>query len=69
VASLYHAMINLTWQLFPVNGSCYDARVTGLITALVAIVVVILWGPRTLTGRKTHRLRQPVRFSSGSRTQ
>ncbi len=48
VAVLFHTMINLTWQLFPVNGSYYDPRVTGVITAAVAVVVVIVWGPRTL---------------------
>jgi hypothetical protein len=53
VAAIFHAMINLTWQLFPVNGSFYDPRVTGLITAAVAVVVVIVWGSRTLTRRKS----------------
>ena len=48
VAVLFHAMINVTWQLFPINGSYYDPRVTGLITAAVAVIVVIGWGPRTL---------------------
>jgi membrane protease YdiL (CAAX protease family) len=48
VAALFHAMINLTWQVFPINGSYYDPRVTGLITALVAVAVVIVWGSRTL---------------------
>jgi membrane protease YdiL (CAAX protease family) len=48
VAALFHAMINLTWQLFPINGSYYDPRVTGLITTLVAVAVVIVWGSRTL---------------------
>lgn len=47
-AALFHTMVNLTWQLFPINGSYYDPRVTGLITAIVAVVVVIVWGPRTL---------------------
>jgi hypothetical protein len=51
VAAVFHAIINLTWQLFPVNGSYYDPRVTGLIAAVVAVVVVIVWGPRTLTRR------------------
>jgi len=49
VATIFHTMINLTWQLFPINGSYYDPRVTGLITAIAAVVVVIVWGPRTLT--------------------
>jgi uncharacterized protein len=48
VAALFHTMIDLTWQLFPINGSYYDQRVTGLITAIVAGMVVIVWGPRTL---------------------
>ncbi len=45
-AALFHAMINLTWQLFPVNGSFYDPRVTGLITTIAALVVAIAWGQR-----------------------
>ncbi len=52
VAAVFHAMINLTWQLFPVNGSFYDPRVSGPIAALTAVLVAILWGPRTLTRRK-----------------
>jgi len=48
VAALVHAMFNLAWQMFPINGSYYDPRVTGLITAVVAAVVVIVWRPRTL---------------------
>jgi len=51
VAAVFHAMINLTWQLFPVNGSFYDPHVTGLITAIVAMVVIVGWktNPPTLT--------------------
>ena len=48
IAALFHTMVNLTWQLFPINGSYYDPRVTGLITTFVAVVVVIVWGPRML---------------------
>jgi len=48
VAALFHTMINLTWQVFPINGSYYDPRVTSLITAILAVVVVIVWGPRTV---------------------
>ena len=48
VAVLFHAMINVTWQLFPINGSYYDPQVTSLIGAAIAVVVVIGWGPRTL---------------------
>jgi membrane protease YdiL (CAAX protease family) len=48
VAVLFHAMSNVTYFLFPINGSFYDPRVTGVIMAAVAVVVVIVWGPRTL---------------------
>jgi membrane protease YdiL (CAAX protease family) len=47
-AAVYHAMVNVTWQLFPVNGSFYDLRLTGLIVAAVAVIVTFLWGPKTL---------------------
>ncbi len=36
-AAVFHAMINLCWQLFPNNGSFYDPRVFGLITLCFAI--------------------------------
>ena len=48
IAVIFHAMFNLTWQLFPIDGSFYDPRVTSLIMAAVALVVVIASGPRTL---------------------
>jgi hypothetical protein len=50
-AALFHTTINETWQLFPIQGSFFDPRVTGAITALVAAAVVVLWGPRTLVRR------------------
>lgn len=51
VAILFHAMINLTWQLFPINGSYYDPQVTGLIMTFVAAIVTLASGPRTLAHR------------------
>ena len=47
-AALFHMMINVTWQLFPVHGSYYDPRITGLLAAAAAVIVVVIWGPRTL---------------------
>lgn len=47
--ALCHAMINVSWQLFPNQGSHYDPRITGLITAFVAVILIIIWGPRMLT--------------------
>lgn len=40
-AAIFHALINLCWQLFPNNGSFYDPRVFGLITFAFAVVILI----------------------------
>jgi len=50
-AALFHTTINVSWQLFPIQGSFFDPRITCAITALVAAAVVIVWGPRTLARR------------------
>ncbi len=50
-ASLFHMTINLTWQLFPVEGSYYDPRITGTISALAA-VIIIGCGRKNLTKRE-----------------
>jgi len=51
-AAITHSMINLGWQLFPVNGSYFDPRITGLILAFVVVIVTIIWGPQRLTRSK-----------------
>ncbi len=51
-AALCHAMVNVSWQLFPNYGSHYDPRITGLITAFAAVIVTVVWGPRTLARNK-----------------
>ena len=51
VAALSHMTFNVVWQLFPIHGSFMDQRINGLIWALAATIVVIVWGPRTLAER------------------
>ncbi len=46
--AVFHAMLNVSWQLFPINGSFYDPRITGLIVTFAAIIVTVVWGPQTL---------------------
>ena len=48
-AALFHATLNLACMLFPVNGSHFDIRLSGIMMALVAFTVVAVWGPKTLT--------------------
>ena len=45
---VFHAMNNLSFALFPNYGSHWDPAVAGVITAIVAVIVTFLWGPRTL---------------------
>ncbi len=44
----FHATFNVAWQLFPINGSYWDPRITGIIVAFAAAIVAVIWGPRTL---------------------
>lgn len=48
-ASLYHAIMNVCWLLFPNQGSNWDPRITGVIVAFAATIVTVVFGPRTLT--------------------
>lgn len=55
IAALFHAMANLTWQLFPINGSYYDPAVTAPMAAVAAIIAIIVWRPQTLARSHYHR--------------
>ena len=50
-AALFHATLNLAYVLFPVDGSHFDMRVASLVMVCVAVVVVVVWGAKTLAGR------------------
>jgi CAAX protease family protein len=47
-AALFHAMTNVSWQMFPNHGSHYDPRITGIILVTVALCVTAELGPLTL---------------------
>jgi secreted protein with Ig-like and vWFA domain len=42
----------VTWQLFPIQGSFFDPRVTGAITAFVAAVIAVWARPQGAARRK-----------------
>ena len=50
--ALFHTTLNLSWMLFPVDGSHFDMRLGGLLMALTAAIVTVVWGPSTLTRRR-----------------
>jgi uncharacterized protein len=49
--TVFHATLNLAYMLFPINGSHFDMRLGGLVTAFVALAVTVVWGPKTMTRR------------------
>lgn len=55
-AAVFHSLLNVCSFLFPVNGSFYDPRITGLIVTGVAVIVIVLWGPKTLARFRFTRL-------------
>ena len=63
--ALFHATLNLSFMLFPVNGSHFDMRLAGLGLACVAVTVTVLWGPKTLARTKTAGQRWPMRIAVG----
>ena len=46
--ALFHATLNLSYMLFPVNGSHFDMRLGGLGMVFTATIVTLVWGPTTL---------------------
>ena len=60
-AAVFHAMINVSWLTFPVMGSHYDPRITGLILAGIATLVV------TVGRKKPDRRVAPGRPNSATR--
>ena len=51
-AALFHATVNMAYMLFPVYGSHFDMRLAGLVMAGAALLVIMLWGSKTLAGFK-----------------
>jgi len=44
-ATLFHAMINLSWQLFPINGSFYDPKTFSLVTLVLGVLLIKCYKP------------------------
>jgi uncharacterized protein len=53
-AALFHATTNVSWQMFPNHGSHYDPRLTGIILLIIAVLVTIASGQRTLVRSRKH---------------
>jgi uncharacterized protein len=49
--ALFHTMINESEMMFPNLGSHYDPFVPFVILTVTAVIVVFLWGGKTLAGR------------------
>lgn len=44
-AAIFHALTNVSWQLFPIDGSYFHPGVTGIIMACLAALLMIVWRP------------------------
>ena len=42
-AAMFHATINISWQLFPIEGSFYDPRTFSLVTLALGALLAIGW--------------------------
>lgn len=47
--AVFHAMFNLSWQKFPVQGSFFDPRINAVIMVFLALAAVLIWEAKTLT--------------------
>jgi uncharacterized protein len=51
--ALFHATLNLSWMLFPIEGSHFDMRLGGVLMMISAAFVTLVWGPKTLARFKS----------------
>jgi uncharacterized protein len=49
-----HAMYNVSWQLFPNRGSNYNPWIVAAIAGVVALIITLVWGAQTLSGRASN---------------
>jgi membrane protease YdiL (CAAX protease family) len=49
-AILFHAAVDVGWQLYPVRGSAYDPALTGVVMAVLAVIVAF-GGPGRVLAR------------------
>ncbi|HEX3159777.1 MAG TPA: type II CAAX endopeptidase family protein [Gemmatimonadaceae bacterium] len=47
-AVLYHAMVNVSYFMFPDLGALYVSPLTASVVPAVALILAVVWGPRTL---------------------
>lgn len=61
-AIAFHASSNLSQLvLFPIYGSYYDPVIASVLLAVTVIMIVIMWGPRTLTEYRDIFKREKIR--------
>ena len=59
---LYHTMYNVTTLLLPNFGFVYDPVVTTIILSAFALIIIFLWGPKTLTDIRYTRANSDVQL-------
>ena len=65
-AILYHTMNNVSTVLLPMFGLIYDPVVTTITLSAVALIVIFLWGPKTLSSYRFTKSKIGVQNTSRS---
>jgi membrane protease YdiL (CAAX protease family) len=60
---LYHTMYNVSTVLLPMFGLIYDPIITTIILSAIALVVIFLWGPKTLASYRFTKSKREVQTS------
>jgi membrane protease YdiL (CAAX protease family) len=56
---LFHDMVNVSVYMFPNYGSHYNPSLSLLISAVMAAIIIVVWGPATLARYRYGRLSDP----------
>lgn len=61
---LFHAAVNISWALFPNNGSHYNPLLICLLLAATTMIVIFGWGPKTLANFRFSKRTAGIRLAS-----
>jgi len=53
----FHAMINVSDTIFPINGSYYNPFYPAVITGIICIIIILVYGSKTLQANKIRKKR------------
>ena len=61
---LFHASVNISWALFPNNGSHYNPFITSLLLVATTMIVIFGWGWKTLANFRFSKRSAKIHLAS-----